>query len=806
MNEKDLATDGRQPESWVEKTEALPSVMPSEDKANEDAAALELDLSSLSSPSEASAENSHEVVDMVAGSEALYRKTVSMMESDEVDLEHGIMLLKKAAKDGCALSWMHLAGMYSDEQSPLHNPALAFESFSGAAELGLAAGYYNRGLCYIDGFGCEKNEQAAIDSFLEGARVGSADCICALGICREFGIGCEINYEMAAGLYARAAEDNCAVAINNLGGCYFYGHGVSQNKEHAVELYAKAAELGDSNAECRLGICRETGEGCQKDSARAFEHYKNAAEAQNATALYRLALCYDKGIGTEQNFAQAFKYYDRAANAGSAEAMHEAGMMSKSGRGTKKDAAVAYRMFSAAAEAGISDAEYEVGNCYFEGSGTVRNREFAFLRYTRAYEADNTNAKAAFRLGLCNLKGLGTKKNEHQAYEWFSKGAAWGSRGATYMQGECLFYGIGVEEDKSAAAACFSRACSYEYEDMDRNVPSLLAMAQCYEKGLGVERDHGQALALYKRAAEFGDAEAMYRTGRAIMTGVGMRAEYAAARVYILRAARKGYLPAMLTMGIFADEGKGVPKNKEDAIRWYTRTVNAEIETHADIYEFPERFADNGILKSDAKVEAQYRLGMLLARHKPSTQAYISAFEYISLAASMGYDAAQTEIAKIYVHGGDLKGYYESAFSKEGACFASGDTVPDKETLAAAMNKLGDAMFDGRGMVKKNESAAARCYRTAAELGDTEACYSYGWCLRHGVGVRENDVEAVKWLKLAADRGNNNAAYSYGLCCEEGAGTGIKNKREALTYYRKAAASGHAEAAQRYVLLSERDD
>ena len=79
--------------------------------------------------------------------------------------------------------------------------------------------------------------------------------------------------------------------------------------------------------------------------------------------------------------------------------------------------------------------------------------------------------------------------------------------------------------------------------------------------------------------------------------------------------------------------------------------------------------------------------------------------------------------------------------------------------------------------------------------------YNYGWCLRHGYGVRENDVEAVKWLKNAADLGNPNAAFSYGLCCEEGAGTGVRNKRDAVTYYRKAAVAGHTAAAKKYYQL-----
>ena len=93
---------------------------------------------------------------------------------------------------------------------------------------------------------------------------------------------------------------------------------------------------------------------------------------------------------------------------------------------------------------------------------------------------------------------------------------------------------------------------------------------------------------------------------------------------------------------------------------------------------------------------------------------YISAFEYIAIAASMNYEPAQTEITKIYVHGGDLKQYYESDFSHENACFKNGDTHPDKNSLAIAMNKLGDTLFDGKGITKKNEVVAVRCYKLAA--------------------------------------------------------------------------------------------
>ena len=731
-------------------------------------------------------------------------ETAESVRSGEMRAEEAIEIFAKLAENGYAEAWLYLGELYSEDAS-VYDPASAFECFSNAAQADIAEGYYRLGTCYADEFGCEKDEAKAVECFLTGAEKEHVGCMRALGICREHGIGCSIDYEMAAKLYSMASELGDATAINNLGGCYFYGHGVHQSKELAVELYERAAMLGSANAACRLGLCKEKGEGCERDAVRAFECYQKAAAAGNATAQYHLAVCYDKGIGTEQNLVLAFEAYSAAAKAGCAQATYEVGLRCRHGKGTRKDQDTAYRMFSAAAEAGIPAAEYEVGNCYFEGSGTVRNRELAYQRYLNAFEMDEANAKAAYKIGLCNLRGLGTEKDEKSAFEWFCRGDELGSRGAAYMMGECCFFGVGIDEDRPRAVECYERSLSYANEYKERTISALLALAQCLEHGYGVERDSRRALTLYKQAAEFGSEEAMYRTGRAILAGVGMKAEYPAARTYILRAARKGYVPAITMMGIFADEGKGIPQNRKDAKQWYLKALNSPPDKKLKLYEFPERTHRELEVRKEAEIEAHYRLGMLTARIEPSAQAYISSVEYIALAASLGHEGAQTEMSKIYVHGGDLKSYFESPFSREDALFENGDAEPSREILGAAMNKLGDAMYDGKSMVKKNEAAAARCYRIAAELGNTDACYNYGWCLRHGVGVRENDAESIKWLKLAADKGNSNAAYSYGLCCEEGAGSGVKNKREALFYYRIAAAAGHAEAAKRYLELTSKE-
>ena len=766
---------------------------------------LELDLTSLN-VAEADNGNSDNGSN---DAEALYYDTVSLLQKGEIDLDSGLELLQKAASDGCALSCIFLGNRYANSSNPDYNPAQAFDYYVKASELNNGNGNYKTGVCYHSGFGCLKDDTKAYEYFSKGLEQGDVDCTCALAICREFGIGCEIDYEIAAELYRRAADKGSAEALNNLGGCYFYGHGVEKDKEYAIELYQKAAYMGNSNAECRLGICSESGDGCEQNFEKAIAHYKNSANDKNPQALFRLATCYDRGIGTEQNFAKAFKCYEDAAEHGHVEAMYECGMMNMLGRGTKKDTMAAYRMFLAAAESGHAYSEYELGNCCFDGLGTVRNRINAYKYYKSAYEADSSCTPALYRLGLCNLKGFGTDKDEKRAFEYFCMGAEQGSAESGYMKGECLIYGVGVEKNEYEAVNAFKKAIN-DTADVDGNIEkkvnSLLSLGYCYEKGIGVNKNPAKALALYKQAAESGMPEALYRTGNAILLNEDEKSDISVARGYILRAARKGHLPAILTMGVFSDEGKGVAKNREDAKRWYLKAVIADTNTIPSAFDFPERFSDRAKLDIESKIEAQYRLGMLVARHNPSAQNYIQSFEHIALAASMGHKGAQREITKIFVFGGDLKGYYESPFSRENAKFSNGERNPDNETLASAMNKLGDALFDGKGMVKKNETAAAKCYKKAAELGNVDACYSYGWCLRHGVGVKENDIKAIKWLKLSADAGNVNACYSYGLCCEEGAGTGIKNKRDALSYYRRAAAMGHAEAQQRYVLLSSSEE
>ncbi len=766
-----------------------------------------LDLSSLSSDEETEPVSETKKEQDCA---RLYQETAHLLETGEIDISDGISLLKKNASDGHAMSWVYLGQLYSNKSGGMFNPAMAFECYKNASDADLGEGHYDLGLCYISGFGCDKDDERAAECFSAGARKLNADCICALGMCYEFGQGCDVNYEYAVTLYEKGYELGHPTAANNFGGCLFHGNGIKKDTERAISVYKEAAMMGSSNALCRLGEIYEAGRAAERDIKAAFEYYKASADSKNPIGLYSLARCYKDGVGVKQDLNKAFKYYNRSAMLGYDPAKYEAGQMSLKGLGTKKNYGAAYKYFVSAAECGFAAAEFEAAKCLFDGTGAMKDRERAYMYYCSAYESDEKNrANAAYRIGLCHLRGFGAEKDEGLAFEWFLTGAKLKDPNALYMLGECYYFGVGTSVDEACAADCFIRAEEIINEsgaDKNEYVSLLMSLALCFEKGIGTAADPKRARSIYKAASESGRPDALFQMGRAAVYGIGMKAEYPAARQYFLRSARSGYAPAMLMMGIFSDEGRGVAQNKSDAQSWYLKTVNAEGLAQISAYDFPDRFSEGVKAHTEAKIKAQYKLGMLIASSDKTVKGYTEAFGYIALSASMGYTQAQTEIARIYALGGDLTQYFEDPQALSDRSGEAGDMPPDKNVLSEAMNKLGDTFFDGKHSLKKNEVAAARCYRFASELGNTDACYSYGWCLRHGVGVRENDAEAVKWLKMAADRGNANAAYSYGLCCEEGSGTGVRNRREALYYYRMAANSGHGDAAERFVTLSERDE
>jgi uncharacterized protein len=133
-----------------------------------------------------------------------------------------------------------------------------------------------------------------------------------------------------------------------------------------------------------------------------------------------------------------------------------------------------------------------------------------------------------------------------------------------------------------------------------------------------------------------------------------------------------------------------------------------------------------------------------------------------------------------------------------------------------AMVQLGYLYLEGSA-VSRDQAAAARWYRAAAEKKHRVAMNNYGWMHEHGIGVARNPVEAALWYQRAAEAGNITAMtnlaqlYKYGLAGvntpEEAAwyarevrtGAGrpagvVRNDAAAMAWFRRAAQAGDGTA------------
>ena len=86
----------------------------------------------------------------------------------------------------------------------------------------------------------------------------------------------------------------------------------------------------------------------------------------------------------------------------------------------------------------------------------------------------------------------------------------------------------------------------------------------------------------------------------------------------------------------------------------------------------------------------------------------------------------------------------------------------------------------------ENLDKALPLLRKAAELGNAEAQYNFGYFLQNGIGIEKNPEEAVKWYKESSDNHFNDGHYA--MMMAYGNGNGIEqNSKMAFEYALKCA-------------------
>jgi TPR repeat protein len=187
-----------------------------------------------------------------------------------------------------------------------------------------------------------------------------------------------------------------------------------------------------------------------------------------------------------------------------------------------------------------------------------------------------------------------------------------------------------------------------------------------------------------KAKAEKGDAKGQFDLGNCYEEGRGVAKDVEEAVKWYRRAAEQNYAGAQYYLGVCYDAGAGVAKDEVEAVKWYRKAAE-------------QNYAD-----------AQCILGVCYANGVSVAKDEVEAAKWYRKAAEQNYAGAQCEL---------------------GICYA-----------------------DGAG-VAKDEVEAVKWYRKAAEQNYAPAQFGLGLCYEYGHGVTKDEVGGYKWFLLAAEQG-----------------------------------------------------
>jgi uncharacterized protein len=133
------------------------------------------------------------------------------------------------------------------------------------------------------------------------------------------------------------------------------------------------------------------------DDATALKLWRSLAEQGDVEAQFRLAVAYDLGKGLQQDYAAAAQWYRRAAEQGHVMAQHNLAHMYESGHGLPEEYALqaAVVWYARAANQGYRPSQVNLGGLYATGRGVRRDDVQAYKWFTLAGATANRDFVAA---------------------------------------------------------------------------------------------------------------------------------------------------------------------------------------------------------------------------------------------------------------------------------------------------------------------------------------------------------------------------------------------------------------------------
>lgn len=192
--------------------------------------------------------------------------------------------------------------------------------------------------------------------------------------------------------------------------------------------------------------------------------------------------------------------------------------------------------------------------------------------------AGQGDANGLYNLGMCLWRGLGVPKDETAAFNCFRSAAEKGHPEAINNIGAFFRDGIVVEKDLELSAKWFAKSASYD------NPFGQFNYALALRRGEGVKQDYKTAAKLLEKAAAGGCVEAIDVFGVALWKGEGIEADPRRAFGLFMKAASAGYPPAMENVSTCYERGTGVRADEHLALEWKIRSRAARGDRNAQAW------------------------------------------------------------------------------------------------------------------------------------------------------------------------------------------------------------------------------
>jgi uncharacterized protein len=377
----------------------------------------------------------------------------------------------------------------------------------------------------------------------------------------------------------------------------------------------------------------------KKNIMAAIEHFSQAAHLGYADAHYFLGRFYGLGDGISMDLRKAVEHYEKGVELGSYKCGYALGLMFHSGMGVDIDEIIARDYFKQ---------NYEI----------------------LLHEAENKDPVSMHILGTYYYYGFYVQRYIFKAIEWFLKAAELGYSDSQYMLG-MIYETIGHDDKQLASSRYYYELAAKQDHPYAQYALGIIAIEEenWKEAELYLEKAANQqyGLAAFSLGMLYHDRDPKHPLK---------------AFEWFMVAARQGNTQAEYYVGMYYQNGKGVPQNIEQAIYWFEKAA----------------------VKKEKN--ALYHLAMILIKQEQKD--YVTIAKLLEQAAAQDHAHAQYNLAVMYQKGdGVTQNLQKSFFWYEKAANAG---------LAIAQYNLGMIYFEGK-VVEKDEVKAKALWQKAADQG-----------------------------------------------------------------------------------------